>query len=338
MHPKRQRVVIIGDYPSAASEGRVHYGCKSGPMRHLVQLSGLSRERFLQLFEVKYLINEPVQKWPKANARAVAAAVDLKGRRAILCGERVAEAFGLHMKTCPLFEWFPLHNGEAALVPHPSIHNRYWIKPENVRRTQQFFRELIVWLEKIEDWRVTPDEVEEMWRAYLEVQSIEHVMRATGHSRAVVTRYIREGDPERGIEPFTARLRRIISMAQQMEDIEVARVRAALQTSARAVANILSQRIKQVIENPDEIREIPPDELPGLLDRTARLLMWLYGEPERSVSVEMPPPSPERLAELIQMLRPDVRERIAGILSALPVPRDAEVSTDEAPSNNHTTN
>ena len=60
--------------------------------------------------------------------------------------------------------------------------------------------------------------IEEMWVAYQKQPTAVSVAQATGVHRTTVTRYIKEGDPARGIQPFRERLRGAMENAVKKAD------------------------------------------------------------------------------------------------------------------------
>lgn len=54
----------------------------------------------------------------------------------LLCGRRVAQAYGL--ARVPFLEWIDARGRRVAVIPHPSGVSRWWNDPENVRRARIF--------------------------------------------------------------------------------------------------------------------------------------------------------------------------------------------------------
>ena len=77
--------------------------------------------------------------FPAAEARAAAARIRLADG-SLLCGRRVAAAFGL--VNAPYFAWRDVDGRRVAVVPHPSGVSRWWNDPENVARAREFLAAL----------------------------------------------------------------------------------------------------------------------------------------------------------------------------------------------------
>ena len=144
------RTVIIGQAPSQHSDPRRpllggHSGAK------LQELCGFNLRQYFEAFDRANLIKS----WPgcaaggkgdafpapEAQAAAHAMLPALFGRRVVLLGRGVAEAFGLR---APPLEWtrLPCPGGwlEAAYLPHPSGINRWWNTKANTSAAADFLR------------------------------------------------------------------------------------------------------------------------------------------------------------------------------------------------------
>jgi hypothetical protein len=81
--------------------------------------------------------------WPASRARAAAGILRaaLGGRRLlVLCGRRVASAFGVG--ELPFFERARSGSFDVVVVPHPSGRSRWWNDPWNRRQARAFFGRL----------------------------------------------------------------------------------------------------------------------------------------------------------------------------------------------------
>lgn len=147
----RDRVVIIGQAPSSRSDWRRPLvGGETG--ENLRALTGLSMRRYVKTFEFRNVLGHwpgraPDGKgdlFPRAQARAAAAAMtpELSGRRVVLLGRAVADAFGVRNR-----KWFEFYlcaeTFHAAVMPHPSRVSRFWNSQDNVDRARAFMRSLI---------------------------------------------------------------------------------------------------------------------------------------------------------------------------------------------------
>jgi hypothetical protein len=133
---------------------------------YLCKLTGLSTAGYLRTFERHNLLQEHPghnangrgkDRWPVREARAAAGAMlpFLAGRRVILVGRRVAEAFGQPRELLDFFSWQEVHvkrwrplderPGPVSLtcIPHPSGRNHWYNEPGNRERATAFFQQLL---------------------------------------------------------------------------------------------------------------------------------------------------------------------------------------------------
>ena len=140
------KTLLLGAAPSRSSDpSRPLIGGHSGTK--LQELCGLNLRQYFEAFDRADLLQAyPGSIWPKVQASAAAAALlpALRGRRVVLVGRGVAEAFGLR---APALEWTRLlYSGDAsayievAYLPHPSGLNLWWNCPANTEAAAKFMR------------------------------------------------------------------------------------------------------------------------------------------------------------------------------------------------------
>lgn len=126
-----RRVLLIGQAPGRGDPSRP---CTGAFMRRIVAAAGISRTRYLRAFERVNLVaywpgrSGSGDAFPAAEARVRTAEIDIRGRVVVLCGRRVAIAFGVRS---PFLEPERLRGGLVYVLPHPSGRNRWWNRPEN---------------------------------------------------------------------------------------------------------------------------------------------------------------------------------------------------------------
>ena len=88
--------------------------------------------------EVVNLFDHPVDRWSAPVARVAAAAVLARSTadRIVLCGRRVAAAFGADDTV--LFVWRERDGRQLAVIPHPSGRNRLWNNPRVSEAAAEF--------------------------------------------------------------------------------------------------------------------------------------------------------------------------------------------------------
>lgn len=137
--PADDRLVVIGQAPSNNDPDKPLFpyppGCSGW---RLAKMMGVSPWRFLSKtvrLNVFYEAPGPIGYFPVAEARERAAEIApyLAGRRVVFLGKGVADVFG--WRDAELLTWHlvPVANAWAvgAVVPHPSVGNRWYNDPDN---------------------------------------------------------------------------------------------------------------------------------------------------------------------------------------------------------------
>lgn len=130
------RPAIVGEAPSMRTSRP--FAGRSG--ERLAELAGVS----LDVLRDRYRLVNLLRHWPGPNphgkgsawepglARDRAAAIRL-APGSILCGRRVAQAFGL-----PRVAFFEPDERGVVVIPHPSGISRWWNDPQNVDEARRF--------------------------------------------------------------------------------------------------------------------------------------------------------------------------------------------------------
>lgn len=143
------RILLIGQAPGPNTDAAMplYPSPTSSAGGRLAALSGLSRLQYLATFDRINLLNEFPGRtrkrddtWPVRDARIAASAIRplLFGRRVILVGRNVSDAFGLDPAE-PFHEWMSKNGIQYAVIPHPSGRNHWYRKPENLERATAFW-------------------------------------------------------------------------------------------------------------------------------------------------------------------------------------------------------
>jgi uracil-DNA glycosylase len=131
------RILIIGEAPSQT-------GDPSAPLEgavgaRLAEAANISWGRYLVETERRNIFNSPVEPWPFREALIHAQSIwpSLIGRRTILLGKRVAEAFSVKLE---ILRWADVDDRGTmiAIVPHPSGRNLWWNDPEHRAAARRF--------------------------------------------------------------------------------------------------------------------------------------------------------------------------------------------------------
>lgn len=142
------KLLVVGEASNLVG-GRPFEG-RSGA--RLASLAGVTQREFLDAVEAVNLIpfwpgrssGKKGHLFPADAARLRAASMDLAGRRMLLCGLRVARAFGLpskvrFMNPCSLGR----DERSCHVIPHPSGIVRWWNDADNVAAATNLVRNLM---------------------------------------------------------------------------------------------------------------------------------------------------------------------------------------------------
>ncbi|MFW6089534.1 MAG: hypothetical protein ACODAB_07265 [Gemmatimonadota bacterium] len=121
---------------------------------------------------------------------------------------------------------------------------------------------------------VTPEKYAEMFRAYSERQSIEHVAKTCGVSRYVAKRAIEKGWTRSAMPPLRDRHREAMAKANKRAEYDLAEAQRQSITVLRAYKAKLAQKVRKL-----EVDDLPAT-LGGELDRMVRLEQLLLGGPD----------------------------------------------------------
>ena len=136
-----RRPVVVGEAPGP--KGMSGYPLFPFPERsagyRLCTMSGLTRTAWVTIVERVNLLPELPEKWPARYAASQAenlGASLLRGRDLVLCGRRVAKAFGIRPADADWLEWVdcPVTRAHVVVIPHPSGRCREYNDPAMVRR------------------------------------------------------------------------------------------------------------------------------------------------------------------------------------------------------------
>jgi hypothetical protein len=143
---------IARDGPDFSEKFVARYALTGRAGRRLAGLAGMTMNEYLRGFERTNLIRRypgsagrgDAFPMPEAKVAAMMLRRELGGKRVVLLGRKVAEAFGYGKA-----EWFAWNRGFArgvefawAVFPHPSGVNHWWNDFEYVRRAEKFMRGL----------------------------------------------------------------------------------------------------------------------------------------------------------------------------------------------------
>ncbi len=144
------RILIIGQAPVPNTDPAEPLWPEpaSSSGGRLAAFAGLTPGEYLAKFDRINLLNEfQGRRWKRDDTgpielgRVAASAIRplLKGRRVILVGRNVSEAFGLDV---PFHTWVGVGGFNAAVVPHPSGRSHWYRDSGNSSLSRQFWRQL----------------------------------------------------------------------------------------------------------------------------------------------------------------------------------------------------
>ncbi len=137
-------LVVIGENPHRVSVAhRPALSLTGSSGRNLAAVAGWPWHCYLRHTERINVFMDPVPRWPAklARVRAQELMTELEGRTIVLCGARVAEAFGL--ADAQLFTWLHEDWANVAKIPHPSGSNRLWNDPAVRVQAREFLGRLL---------------------------------------------------------------------------------------------------------------------------------------------------------------------------------------------------
>jgi len=101
---------------------------------------------------------------------------------------------------------------------------------------------------------ITIDQIDQMWEAYQEEQTAVYVSKTCSVGRRTATKYIKEGDSERGIESLESRFKNLQVEAQKQSDKSHASRRAEVLTMAKAARSVMAKNLKKILEKGPEAK------------------------------------------------------------------------------------
>ncbi len=139
--------LLVGE-ASNLPDGRA-FGGRSG--LRLASLCGLALEEFLDAVEAVNLLDrwpgrsggEKGHLFPAAEARAAADRLDVVSRRVVLCGLRVAAAFGLRRPTFLAPAILGRNEASCVVLPHPSGIVRWYNSEANREAAGKALRRML---------------------------------------------------------------------------------------------------------------------------------------------------------------------------------------------------
>ena len=139
-------LVVIGENPHRESVAhRPSLSLTGSSGRNLASIAGWDWMCYLRHVDRTNLFFDPQPRWDAGAARMRAAQLELglAGRSVILCGQKVAAAFGVADE--PLFRWLPTASDvmNIAKIPHPSGSCRLWNLPEVRAEARAFLGGLV---------------------------------------------------------------------------------------------------------------------------------------------------------------------------------------------------
>lgn len=145
-------LVLVGEAPGR-EVGVLpdHLALAGGSGRRLASIAGVDWSVYLRRTERVNLFDRYQSRWSRSEAYAAAFRLvpRLIGRRAILAGRRVAEAFGVPTEPPAQWRWLDLTAvGDGwlvryATIPHPSGRNRRYNSADVRERVGSFVRSAI---------------------------------------------------------------------------------------------------------------------------------------------------------------------------------------------------
>jgi uracil-DNA glycosylase len=141
------KLVLVGEAPGRDDiTERPSLALTGSTGKNLCAIAGWDWLNYLRYTERRNLFYTPQFAWSRWAAEGAAEEMIplFRGRRVILLGVKVAEAF--HSKAinaAPNYEWLDLYDGVVAKVPHPSGRNRMWNSKDERAAAHEFLKDLL---------------------------------------------------------------------------------------------------------------------------------------------------------------------------------------------------
>jgi uracil-DNA glycosylase len=141
----RYKLLVFGEAPGRDSISHSPSLALTGASgRALCGYAGWGWLDYLKGTERVNLFMDPQPVWMRDEAResAVNLLWTIRGRRALLLGGKVAQAFGV--AGSPHYTWMDFAGGSIALMPHPSGRNRMWNEQGEKLTAHDFLQDLLL--------------------------------------------------------------------------------------------------------------------------------------------------------------------------------------------------
>lgn len=127
--------------------------------------------------------------------------------------------------------------------------------------------------------RITYDQYDEMYYAYVEQQSEAYVHKKTGISTATVRKYINDGDPEHAMEPIKTRWERAMRSRQKKQDLDLSKAKDILGVTVYNFIAKIAQKSREL-----DLAEVNPSKLPRMLVDLQTVLRYVIGDSDVNIS------------------------------------------------------
>jgi hypothetical protein len=133
--------------------------------------------------------------------------------------------------------------------------------------------------------QISIDKYNELYAAYHERQTINHLVKTCHVSQDTAKRYVEKGDPKRNLMPIKDRWQRTQQQAQMAEDYSLVKARREVQTVARAYLQRVAARISKL-----DPAELDANKVASQLQVTQSVLERTLGVADATVAIQAEDP------------------------------------------------
>lgn len=109
--------------------------------------------------------------------------------------------------------------------------------------------------------RISVQKYKEMYEAYVEKQTANYLVTNCKVCHETATKYIEEGDPDRGLIPIAERFRRMQQEAARVEDLSLAKANRETSTLVKASKAAWGKRLELILQNKENIGSLNPNQI-----------------------------------------------------------------------------
>jgi len=145
------------------------------------------------------------------------------------------------------------------------------------------------------------EKIEEIFRTYLDTGCYKSTSEICGVSETTIRKYIKRGDPKRGIPPFRVWSNQVSQALMEKSATSIAEEkRKDLETVTKLIDLIVQELV--IFNEKGEIVGLKKEPTITDLEKIIKLKYYLLGEPDTKVKVEKLELSPQEIRDLALLI------------------------------------